>query len=111
MVLHESSMLTMLFVLYVNNDPLRPVKSVSDKAYGHTRHLCPLNTSFELRLMCLDEQAVTEEEDAQNKGPRNAVEMSFNNILQKFTHTDYFLNHRIMQSGRSNWTYLRALWD
>jgi len=39
MVLQESSMLTMLSVLYVNNDPLRPVKYVTDKAYGRTRHL------------------------------------------------------------------------
>jgi hypothetical protein len=36
--------------------------------------------------------------------------MSFYNIVQKFTHTDYFPNHRIMQIGRSNWPYLRALW-
>jgi hypothetical protein len=51
MVLQESSMLTMLSVLHVNNDPLRPVKCVSDKAYGRTRHLRPLHTTLELRLM------------------------------------------------------------
>jgi hypothetical protein len=43
MVLQESSMLTMLSVLFVNNDPL---KCVTDKAYGH---LCPLHTSLALR--------------------------------------------------------------
>jgi hypothetical protein len=36
MVLHETSMLTMLSVLYVDNDPLRPVECVTDKAYGQT---------------------------------------------------------------------------
>jgi hypothetical protein len=80
MVLHESSMLTILSVLYVHNDPLRPVKCVSDKAYGCNCHLCLLHTSLELHLMHPDERAATEEEDAQNKGPRNAVEMSFNNL-------------------------------
>jgi hypothetical protein len=111
MVLQESSMLTMLSVLHVNNDPLRPVKCVSDKAYGRTQHLRPIHTTLELRLMAPHERAIAEEEDSRNKGPRNAVEMSFNNIVRKFTHTDYFPNHRILQSGRSNWPYLRQLWD
>ena len=38
-VLHTFSMLSMLSVLHVNNDPLHPVKCYIDKAYGHTRHL------------------------------------------------------------------------
>jgi len=111
MVLQESSMLTMLSVLYVNNDPLRPVKCVTDKAYGRTRHLRPLHTSLELRLMCRADRIVAEEEDAQNKGPRMSVEMSFNNIVCKCMHTDYFPTHHVLQSGRSNWPYLRCLWD
>ncbi len=37
--------------------------------------------------------------------------MSFNNIVRKFTHMDYFATHRILQSGRSTWPYLRCLWD
>jgi hypothetical protein len=111
MVLQASSMLTMLSVLYVNDDPLQPVKCVTYKAYGQMQHLCPLHTSLELRLLPPAEQAATEEEDAHNKGPRNGVEMSFNNIVCKFTHTDYFCNHWIFQSGRSNWPYLQCLWD
>jgi hypothetical protein len=111
MVLQASSMLTMLSVLYVNDDHLQPVKCVTDKAYGWTQHLHPLHTSLELRLLPPAEQVVAEEEDACNKGPRNGVEMSFNNIVCKFTHTDYFCNHRIFQSGRSNWPYLCCLLD
>jgi len=110
-VLQSSSMLTMLSVLHVNNDPLRPVKCCTDKAYGRTRHLRPLHTDLELRLMNPGERAVAEEEDRKNRGPRVAVEMSFNNIVRKFTHTDYFPRHRILQNGRSNWPYLRNLWD
>jgi hypothetical protein len=45
-------MLMMLSILYVNNDPLRPVKCVPDNAYGHVHHLRPLHTALELRLMC-----------------------------------------------------------
>jgi hypothetical protein len=39
MVLQESSMRTMLSVLYVNNNHNRPAKSVTDKAYGRTQLL------------------------------------------------------------------------
>jgi hypothetical protein len=99
MVLQESSMLTMLSVLYVNNDPLRPVKCVTDKAYGHTNHLRPLHTSLELRLMNPANCATAKDEDSKNKGPRMSVEISFKNIVRKFTHTDYFVTHRILQSG------------
>jgi hypothetical protein len=56
-------MLTMLSVLYVNDDPLRPVKCVTDKAYGRTNHLRPLHTSVELRMMNPNERALAEEED------------------------------------------------
>jgi hypothetical protein len=47
-VLHSSSMITMLSVIYVNNDVAHPVKTVTDKAYGCTRHFHPLHTSLEL---------------------------------------------------------------
>jgi hypothetical protein len=87
------------------------VKCVSDKAYGRTQHLRPLHTLLELRLLPPDERQAAEEEDARNKGPRQAVEMSFNNIVRKFMHIDFFRNHEIFQSGRSNWPYLRSLWD
>jgi len=53
----------------------------------------------------------TEYEDAHSKGPRNGVEMSFDNIVCMFTDMDYFPNHRIFQSGRSTWPYLHCLWD
>ena len=110
-VLRSSSMITMLSVLYINNDLARPVKTVTDKAYGRTRHFRPLHTSLEFRMMNRQEKAAAEEEDRRNKGPRMAVELSFNNIVRKFTHTDYFASHRILQQGRSNWPYLRTLWD
>jgi hypothetical protein len=83
MVLQESSMLTMLSVLYVNNDPLRPVKCVGDKGYGRTNYLHPLHTSLELRLMNPANCATAEEEDSKNKGPRMSVEISFNSIVKK----------------------------
>ncbi len=81
-------MLTMLQVLFVSNDPHHPVKCVLDEAYGQTQHLQPLHTTLELRLMADAERAVAEEEDARNKGLRNGVEISFNNIMRKFMHTD-----------------------
>jgi hypothetical protein len=66
---------------------------ITDKAYGYTQHLRPLHTSLALCLMNPNKQAGAEEEDAWNDGPRNGVEMSFNNIVQKFMYTDYFPNN------------------
>jgi hypothetical protein len=75
-------MLTMLSILFVDRDRNRPVKCIMDKAYCHTEHL------------------------SRNKGQRMSVEMSFNNIVHKFTHIDEFVWHRILQDGHSNWSYL-----
>jgi hypothetical protein len=87
------------------------VKCVLDKAYGQTRHLHPRHTTLELCLMAPQEREIAVEEDSQNKGPRSGVEMSFNSIVHKFTHTDYFPIHCVLQSGHSNWPYLQQLWD
>jgi hypothetical protein len=57
------------------------------------------------------DRETAEEDDHRNRGPRMSVEISFNNIIQKFTHADYFAHHQILQSGRSNWPYLHCLWD
>jgi hypothetical protein len=62
-------------------------------------------------MMNWQEKAIAEEEDQKNKGPRMAVELSFYNIVRKFTHSDCFASHRILQQGRSNWPYLQTLWD
>jgi hypothetical protein len=111
MVPLSSSMVNMLSVLFVDNNAARPVKTVTDKAYGRTRHFRPLHTELELQLMNAADHAAAIEEDQKNKGPRMAVEVSFNNIVQKFTHIDYFATHQILQQGRSNWPYLQCLWD
>jgi hypothetical protein len=108
-VLQSSSMITMLSVLFVNNDQGRPVKTVTDKAYRRTRHFRPLHTSLELRLLNINKREAAEDEDNRNKGPRMSVELSFNNIVHKFMHMDYFASHCILQQGRSNWPYLRTL--
>jgi hypothetical protein len=106
MVLHSSSMVNMLSVLFVDNNAARLVKTVTDKAYGRTQHFRPLHTELELQLMNAADHAAAIEEDQKNKGPRMAVEVSFNNIVRKFTHIDYFATHRILQQGWSNWPYL-----
>jgi hypothetical protein len=68
-VLRSSSMITMLSVLFVNNDQARPVKTVTDKAYGRTRHFRPLQTSLELCLLNNIDREAAEDEDNRNKGP------------------------------------------
>jgi hypothetical protein len=57
----------MLSVLYVNNDPLRPAKCITDKAYRSTQHLWSLHISLELRLMNDHDREAAEAEDAHNK--------------------------------------------
>jgi hypothetical protein len=58
-----------------------------------------------------NDRALAEAEDSRNRGPRMAVEVSFNNIVRKFSNIDYFARHHILQQGRSNWPYIRCLWD
>jgi len=65
---------------------------------------------LELRLLNDNKREAAEDEDSKNKGPCMGVELSFNNIVCKFTHTDYFVSHRLLQQGRSNWPYLQTLW-
>jgi hypothetical protein len=67
LVLQQSSMLMMLSVLYANGDRNRPVKCITDKAYGRTEHLH--HTSLELQLMPPAERHLAEKEDRKNKGP------------------------------------------
>jgi hypothetical protein len=74
-VLHSSSMVNMLSVLFVDDNAVRPVKTVTDKAYGRTRHFRPLHAELELRLMNAADRAATIEEDQKNKWPRMAVEV------------------------------------
>jgi hypothetical protein len=99
MVLHSSSMVNMLSVLFVDDNAARPVKTVADKAYGRTQHFRPLHTELDLQLMNAADCAAAIEEDQKNKGTRMAVEVNLNNIVWKFTHIDYFATH------------LRCLWD
>jgi len=58
-----------------------------------------------------DARALAEEEDRSNKKARMAVECSFNLVVSKFKHLDYFRHHRILQQGKSNWIYMHTLWD
>jgi hypothetical protein len=49
-LLHDSLMVNMLPLLFVDNAPLRPVKCLLT-FYGHTLHFCPLHTTVKLHLM------------------------------------------------------------
>jgi hypothetical protein len=86
-------MINRLSVLFVDDNAARPVKTITDKAYSRTWHFCPLHTDLELQLMNAVDRAAAIEEDQKNKGPRMAEEVSFKNIVWKFTHSDYFAMH------------------
>jgi len=70
MVLRSSSMIRQLSVLFVNDDPTRPVKTVTDKAYGRSLHFHPFHTDAELRMMNPHLCAVAEALDKSNKKAR-----------------------------------------
>jgi len=111
MVLRSSAMITMLSVLYINDDPNRPVKSVTDKDYGRSLHFRPFHTDAELRMMNPHLRAVAEAMGRSNKKSRLVVEKSFMNQVTKFKFIDCFKKHRIFQNGQSKWSELRCLWD
>jgi hypothetical protein len=47
----------------------------------------------------------------QAKQARSGVEMSFNNAVRTFTHTNNFPILLVLQSGQSNLPCLHQLWD
>jgi hypothetical protein len=57
------------------------------------------------------EHIIAEEEDRRNQKPRLAVEYSFNQVVSKFTHVDFFHYHRFLQQGKLNWKNMHILWD
>jgi len=100
MVLQSSSMIMQLSVLFANDDPTRPVKTVTDKAYGRTLHFHPFHTDAELRMMNPHLCAVTEALDKSNKKARLGVEGSFMNQVTKFKLVDCFKKHiRFFKTG------------
>jgi hypothetical protein len=111
LVLRTSSMITMLSAVYIGGNLDRPAITVTDKAYGRSNHFKPIHTETELRMMTRDERELALEFDKKHKKPRMAVEYSFNQQITKFPHSDDYRRHKITQSGRSNWQYLRCLWD
>ena len=46
-----------------------------------------------------------------NNKKRIVVEFTFNNILTKFNHFDWFCKFRVTQNRRNNWVYLHAVQD
>ena len=110
-VLHSSAMITMLSVLYINDDQNRPVKSVTDKAYVGSLHFRLFHTDAKLRMMNPHLRAIAEALDRSNKKSRLAVEGSIMNQVTKFKFIDCFKKHRIFQNGQSKWSKLQCLWD
>ena len=59
--------------------------------------------------MTPDDRVLAKELNSKNKIPRLAIEDSFNEQMRKFAHTDYFVNHKILQSGINNWEQITTL--
>ena len=110
-VMLQSDMLLMISILRVGDDPNRPAILVTDKAYGRSEFLHPLHTEAELAAMDPPERIEAQQQDECNRKPRLAVEDSFKDQLVKFSHVDFFKTHRVLQDGKSNWDYVRDLWD
>jgi hypothetical protein len=111
LVLRNSSMILMLSSVFICGDLYQPAITITDKAYGKTNHFKPLHTDADLRMMAREERAAAIEFDKKHKKPCMAVECSFNQQVTKFPHIDDYRRHKITQSDRSNWHYLRCLWD
>ncbi len=111
LLLRNSSMLLMLSSVFINGDPNQPAVTVMDKAYGRSAHFKPFHTEAELRMLAPADRVIEVNFDRWHKRPRLTVEDSFNQHVSKFPHAEVSKWHRIMQGGRSNWNYLRCLWD
>ena len=110
-VIMSSNMFTMVNTLYVDGQPDRLVKCVTDKTYPRNEHFRPAFTNTELCAMPPLERDQAKMILKQNNKKRIVVEFTFNNILTKYNHFDWFRKFRITQSGKNNWKYLHASWD
>ena len=95
----------------VGNNCGRPVKYVTDKAYGRTAYFWPIHTEAEFWLMGPHQQAVCIEIDKCNHKPDLSVENFFNNQIRKIKHCDDIRFNKVVGDGQSNWPYLQCLWD
>ena len=89
-VIMSSNMFTMVNTLYVDGQPNRPVKCVTDKAYLRNEYFRPAFTNTELCAMPPLERDQAKVILKQNNKKRIVVEFIFNNILTKYNHFDWF---------------------
>ena len=107
-VIMSSNMFRMVNTLYVDGQPDRPAKCVTDKAYLRNENFWPVFTNTELSAMPPLERDQAKMILKQNNKKRIVVKFTFNNILTKYNHFDWFQKFRITQSGKNNWKYLHA---
>jgi hypothetical protein len=72
----------MLSVLFVDGNPARPVKTITDKAYGKTN--ISVLYMLKLRLMNATDCAFAIEEDQKNKGPQSKLQQNCAEIYSQY---------------------------
>ena len=109
-VLHTSKIIEMIAQLRIGSDQRAP-KCSSDKACGRNEVNQPRHADIELATLSPENRELAIEQNDKNKRPHCAIEDQFNEQMRKFTHTDYFVKHRLLDSGSRNQIQLRTLHD
>lgn len=107
-VSHKSKMIEMIAQLKIGEDERVP-KCSSDKAHGRDEVNQPRCADIELAGLALENRELALEQNHKNKRPHLAVEDQFNEQMRKFTHSDHFLKHKLLQNGKSNSEQIKTL--
>ena len=112
-LLRKSKIDSMLDCMYVNNDPNRPVRVMTDKGYARSEHWNPAFSAAQLAAAAYNPTRLLalEENNAANYGPRAAVEHSFAYVFTMFPFFDQKRKFRLFEGGKENYGRLMETYD
>jgi hypothetical protein len=97
-------------IVYINNDPMRPLVAIGDQAYAREEHLCPKHREASLNAMGPAQADHARAVDKANMQYRVEVEQSFNHVCTLWPFIDCVRKHKIFQGGVNNFTNLADTW-
>jgi hypothetical protein len=86
-------------------------KLIADQAYARTLIVEPKMSAAALLLLGPAGAAARQMYDKKNMKMRDGVELSFNSVVTKFPHADFFRRHKLFANGYNNWENVCGLWQ
>jgi len=93
---------TQLAILNINDDYARPVRCCSDAAYRETANMSPRRTPAQLNAMTAAARASAHATDSGNSAFRNATELNFASVFNKWRQANMAKAKRVFATGSAN---------